>query len=105
MPLIQCPSGPTPVAISEQATGVTDGKAETQSPISVPRSSRVAKLGARSSATARSSMSVRSESTTIRQSLRETCIDLSLTAAKARASAEHPQALVLALRPAAAGGA
>src|SRR6478609_3473374 len=104
MPLMWWCCGPEPVAMSEHATGVTDGKAETQSPISAPRSSRAAKLGARSSATARSSMSVRSESTTIRQSLRETCIDLSLTAAEARASPEHPQALVLALRAAPAGG-
>src|SRR5581483_7367626 len=65
------PRVPEPVAMSEQATGVTEGKAETQSPIRVPRSSRAVKLGARSSADARSSMSVRRESTTMRQSFRE----------------------------------
>ncbi len=63
MPLIQWRSAPTPVTISAQATGVTDGKLETQSGISTPRSSRAAKVGARCSATARSSMSVRREST------------------------------------------
>ena len=63
MPLIQCWSAPTPVTISEQATGVTEGKLETQSSIRTPRSSSAAKVGARSSAIARWSMSVRSEST------------------------------------------
>ena len=63
MPLIRCWSAPTPVTISEQATGVTEGKLETQSGISTPRSSSSPKYGARSSATARRSMSVRSEST------------------------------------------
>ena len=63
MPLIQWRSEPTPVTISEQATGVTEGKLETQSSIRTPRSSSAAKLGARPSATARLSMSVRSEST------------------------------------------
>src|SRR5256885_3414212 len=101
MPLMQWRSGPTPVAMSEQATGVTDGKAETQSPISVPRSSSVAKLGAKSSAIARSNMSVRRESTTIRQSLRGAGIDLSLTTAGAGGSPEYPQAPVLALGAAA----
>ena len=40
MPLIQWRSEPTPVTISAQATGVTEGKLETQSGISTPRSSR-----------------------------------------------------------------
>ena len=39
MPLIQCRSAPTPVTISAQATGVTEGKLETQSGTSTPRSS------------------------------------------------------------------
>jgi hypothetical protein len=63
MPLIQWRSAPTPVTISAQATGVTEGKLETQSSTSVPRSSSAAKVGALPSSTARSSMSVRSEST------------------------------------------
>ena len=63
MPLIQWRSAPTPVTISEQATGVTEGKLETQSAISTPRSISAAKFGARPSSTARCSMSVRSEST------------------------------------------
>ncbi len=63
MPLIQCRSAPTPVAISAQATGVTEGKLETQSGTRTPRSSSAPKVGARPSSTARSSMSVRSEST------------------------------------------
>ncbi len=63
MPLIQCWSAPTPVTISEQATGVTEGKLETQSSTRTPRSSSAAKVGARSSAIACRSMSVRSEST------------------------------------------
>ena len=63
MPLIQWRSAPTPVTISAQATGVTEGKLETQSGTSTPRSSRAPKVGARPSSTARSSMSVRSEST------------------------------------------
>ena len=63
MPLIQWRSEPTPVTISALATGVTEGKLETQSGTSTPRSSRAPKVGARPSATARSSMSVRSEST------------------------------------------
>ena len=63
MPLIQWRSAPTPVTISALATGVTEGKLETQSSISTPRSTRVAKVGARPSAIARCSMSVRSEST------------------------------------------
>ena len=50
MPLIQCRSAPTPVTISEQATGVTEGKLETQSGTSTPRSSSAPKVGARSSA-------------------------------------------------------
>ena len=45
MPLIQWPSGPWPVVIDEVQTGVTEGKAETQSRISVPRSSSAAKVG------------------------------------------------------------
>ena len=53
MPLIQWRSAPTPVTISEQATGVTEGKLETQSGTSTPRSSRAPKVGARCSATAR----------------------------------------------------
>src|ERR1044072_8684844 len=61
MPLIQCRSAPVPVASSAQATGVTDGKLETQSGTSTPRSSSAAKVDARPSATVRSSMSVRSE--------------------------------------------
>src|SRR3954464_13394191 len=105
MPGMQCRSGPSPVAMSEQATGVTDGKADTQSPISVPRSSSSAKLGARPSAVARSSMSVRSESTTIRQSLRDTGIGSESDDGGGVASPQHPQALVLALGTAAAGGA
>ena len=36
MPLIQWPSGRSPVVIDEVQTGVTEGNAETQSPISVP---------------------------------------------------------------------
>ena len=103
MPAMQCRSGPTPVAISEQATGVTDGKAETQSPIRLPRSSRVEKFGAKSSATARSSMSVRSESTTIRQSLRDSGIRSESDDGEGGASPQDPQALVLALGAAAAG--
>src|ERR1700743_1137939 len=47
MPLIQWRSAPTPVTISEQATGVTEGKLETQSSISTPRSTNAPKLGAR----------------------------------------------------------
>ena len=70
MPLIQWPSGRRPVVISEQQTGVTEGNDETQSPISVPRSSRAPKVGATPSATASSSLSVRSESTMQRTSLR-----------------------------------
>ena len=62
--------GPVPVAISALQTGVTVGNAETQSPTSTPRSSSPAKLGASPATIVRSSMSVRSESTTIRQSLR-----------------------------------
>ena len=46
-----------------QATGVTEGKLETQSGTSTPRSSSAPKVGARPSSTARWSMSVRSEST------------------------------------------
>src|SRR3546814_3105178 len=43
------PICPTPVIISEEATGVTEGKLETQSSTSRPRSSKAAKVGARSS--------------------------------------------------------
>ena len=70
MPLIACRSGRSPVTISEQHTGVTDGNDETQSRTSVPRSSSAAKWGASPLDAARSSMSVRSESTTQRTSLR-----------------------------------
>ena len=63
MPLIQCSSAPVPVAISAQATGVTDGKLETHSSTSTPRSSSFSNVGARPSATVRASMSLRSEST------------------------------------------
>jgi hypothetical protein len=63
MPLIQWRSAATPVTISAQATGVTDGKLETQSGISTPRSSSFPKVGARPSRTASSSMSLRNEST------------------------------------------
>ena len=63
MPLIQWRSAPTPVTISAQATGVTEGKLETQSSTSTPRSTRAPKFGARPSSIARRSMSVRSEST------------------------------------------
>ena len=45
MPLIQWRSAPTPVTISAQATGVTEGKLETQSGTSTPRSSRAPKVG------------------------------------------------------------
>ena len=51
-------------------TGVTEGKAETQSRISSPRSSSAPKFGALPAATVSSSLSVRSESTKTRQSLR-----------------------------------
>jgi hypothetical protein len=63
MPLIQWPSAARPVTISALATGVTEGKLETQSGTSTPRSIRAPKVGARPSSTVRSSMSVRSEST------------------------------------------
>ena len=63
MPLIQWRSAATPVTISAQATGVTEGKLETQSGISFPRSRRASKVGALPSSIVRSSMSVRSEST------------------------------------------
>ena len=63
MPLIQWRSAATPVTISAQATGVTEGKLETQSGTRTPRSSSAPKFGALPSAIARSSMSVRSEST------------------------------------------
>ena len=63
MPLIQWRSAATPVTISAQATGVTDGKLETQSGTSRPRSSSASKVGASPSSIVRSSMSVRSEST------------------------------------------
>ena len=43
MPLIQWRSAVTPVAISEVQTGVTDGKAETQSGISSPCASSAPK--------------------------------------------------------------
>ena len=49
MPLIQCRSAATPVTISAQATGVTEGKLETQSGTSTPRSSSSPKVGARPS--------------------------------------------------------
>ena len=58
MPLIQWPAGPVPVTISELATGVTEGKLETQSGTSSPRSRSAPKVGATSSSIARSSMSV-----------------------------------------------
>ena len=45
MPLIQWPSAPTPVTISALATGVTEGKLETQSGTSTPRSIRAPKVG------------------------------------------------------------
>src|ERR1700752_625895 len=104
MPLMWWRSAPAPVTISEQATGVTDGNAETQSRIRVPRSIKAAKFGARSSATASISMSVRSESTTIRHSLRDTDMTRALRAARTRGSPQDAQALVLALGPTAPGG-
>ena len=63
MPLIQWRSAATPVTISAQATGVTEGKLETQSGTSCPRSRRAPKVGAAPSEIVRSNMSVRSEST------------------------------------------
>ena len=63
MPLIQWRSAATPVTISAQATGVTDGKLETQSGTRLPRSRRAAKVGASPSSIVRSSMSVLNEST------------------------------------------
>src|SRR5436190_18798424 len=89
--------------MSEQATGVTEGNDETQSPIRTPRRIRAAKLGARSSAIARSSMSVRRESTTTRQSFREPDMRCEFDD-RDGCSPEHPQALVLLLGAAAAGG-
>ena len=70
IPLIQWRSGASPVTMSEQHTGVTEGNEETQSSISEPRASSSAKTGASPAATARCSMSVRRESTTQRTSLR-----------------------------------
>jgi len=46
------------VVISEHATGVTEGKVDTQSLINSPRSISFLNVGAASSATARSSISV-----------------------------------------------
>jgi hypothetical protein len=63
MPTIQWRSGPTPVTISALATGVTEGKLDTQSGTSTPRRRSLAKVGALPSLTASSSMSVRIEST------------------------------------------
>ena len=63
MPLIQCRSAATPVTISAEATGVTDGKDETQSSTRTPRLTSRPKVGARPSEIAWSSMSVLSEST------------------------------------------
>ena len=40
------PPGPTPVIISEQQTGVTEGKLETMSSIRFPRSASAANVGA-----------------------------------------------------------
>jgi hypothetical protein len=46
IPITQWPAGPVPVIISELATGVTDGKLETQSGTICPRSSSSPKVGA-----------------------------------------------------------
>ena len=61
--MIQWRSAPTPVTISALATGVTEGKLDTQSGTSTPRFSSFAKVGASPSRAASSSMSVRIEST------------------------------------------
>ena len=58
------------MAICEHATGVTEGKLDTQSGISVPRSSSFLNVGAAPEEAARSSISVCSESTTTSISLR-----------------------------------
>src|ERR1700750_3091016 len=93
LPIPQCPAGPVPVIISELATGVTEGKLETQSETIRPRSSSSAKVGASPLSTALASISGCIASTTTRTSFR---CDMAL--------AEDPQALVFALGLAPAGG-
>ena len=68
MPGISCCSGPVPVAIEAAHTGVTDGKAATQSSTCWPSSSSSLRIGARPPATARSSIAGFMASMTTRMS-------------------------------------
>ena len=61
-------SGPPPMAIDERQTGVSDGKAETPSPVT-ERSRRSFRVGAASAAIAASSAAGARPSMTIRTSL------------------------------------
>src|SRR5215204_2485889 len=99
MPITQWPAGPSPVIISELATGVTDGKLETTSVTVRPRSTSAANVGATSSSMARISISGCIASTTTRTSFRGTLVRQSGCRGHL---AEDPQALVFALGPAAA---
>ena len=72
IPITQWPPGPVPVIISEQATGVTEGKLETQSLTILPRSRSAPNVGAAPSSIARTSISGCIASTTTRTSFRGT---------------------------------
>ena len=85
-------------------TGVTDGKAETQSPISVPRSSRAAKLGARSSAHARAAACPCAASRRRSGRACATWASLECDGGGGAGSPKRPQPLVLAPGAAPAGG-
>src|SRR5690349_10682659 len=63
-----CSSGPSPVAMLDAATGVTDGKLDTQSRTYVPRCISAASAGARPWSIARSSISGLRASMTARKS-------------------------------------